>query len=81
MERVPDIKSRLEVADMKKWNDTGWYCEVHFEIGMTFDNEIKFYIIVEGNRSQIEAEFLEPEFRPAIRIKDVGSRILFPYVR
>jgi hypothetical protein len=66
MENVPDIKRRLEQAGMKKRNTSGWYYEVHFEIGMTFDNDIKFYLIFEGNRFQIEADYLESEFRPEI---------------
>src|ERR1700722_20134783 len=37
MEKVPDIKARLERAGMKKSNASGWYYEVH----------IKFYLIFE----------------------------------
>ena len=66
MEKVPDIKSRLGQAGMKKRNTSGWYYEVHFEIGMTFDNDSKLYLTFDGNRFQIEAKDLGSEFRPAI---------------
>lgn len=46
---IPDIRQQLQRAGMKKKNRSGNdYYEVHFDIGMEFDNEIKFYLIFEG---------------------------------
>jgi len=50
---IPDIKARLQKAGMKKRNVQGSYYEVHFDIGMTFDNEIKFYLIFEGEYDRL----------------------------
>jgi hypothetical protein len=34
---------------------------------MTFDNDIKLHLIFDGNRFEIEADYLNPESDPAIR--------------
>lgn len=51
-EKIPDIDSRLERAGMRKRNSRGSSYELHFDVGMTFDNEIKFHLIFEGECDQ-----------------------------
>lgn len=48
MNQIEDFRGKLERSGCLKRSSSGWYYEIHFDLVMIFDNQIRFFPMYDG---------------------------------
>jgi len=48
LNQIEDFRGKLERSGYLKKSSSGWYYEIHFDLVMIFDNQIRFFPMYNG---------------------------------